>query len=262
MLYLLVLFSLVAFSLGQQTYCSSGPTTTVDSNLGAVTLNGDSSNINDESNCPGSVGPKDLTALKADLSPGGSYKLIYTVTSCGNSFPTCSGAWIDFNRNYLFDDAEKLGAFSQAKNAVEITFVVPAAGPDLVYGETVMRVQVQESQATTILPCASFPYGATKDFGILIVSPGGGGKGGGMSGGTIFILIVLIGAVVYAVAGCAYNKFAKGTSGAKETCPQGDFWFNLPANFIEGFRFTRRKICGGGDYDKLGGGPTIDQNDL
>jgi len=83
-----------------------------------------------------------------------------------------------------------------------------------------------------------------------------------MSGGVIFILILLIGSVVYAAVGCAYNKFAKGTSGLKETCPQGDFWFNLPSNFIEGFRFTKRKICGGGDYDKLGGGPAIDQNDL
>jgi len=83
-----------------------------------------------------------------------------------------------------------------------------------------------------------------------------------MSGGVVFIIIVLVGAVFYVIVGCAYNKFAKGTAGAKETCPQGDFWFNLPANFIEGFRFTKRKICGGGDYDKLGGGPAIDQNDL
>jgi len=261
MLYLLVLFSLVAFSLGQEQYCNSGPTTTVDSNLGAVTLNGDSSNIVDDTNCPGTVGPNDLTALKADLSPGGSYKLIYAVTSCGNSFPTLSGAWIDYNRNALFEDpAERLGAFSSAKNTVETTFIVPV-GSNLSYGETRLRVQVQETQAVTINPCSSFPYGATKDFGILIGGSGEGSKSG-MSGGTIFILIVLIGAVVYAAAGCAYNKFAKGTSGAKETCPQGDFWFSLPTNFIEGFRFTRRKICGGGDYDKLGGGPTIDHNDL
>jgi len=261
MLYVLILSCLAAYSYGQ-TYCGSGPTTTVDSNLGAVSLNGDSSSIDDVSNCPGFIGPKDLTALKADVAPGGSYKVTFTVTSCGNSFPTLAGAWIDYNKNFLFDDNEKLGPFSTQKNAVEQSFIVPAAGADLVYGETRLRVQVQETQATTLNPCASFPYGATKDFTIEVKAPGSGSSAGGMSGGVIFILIVLIGAVVYAAVGCAFNKFQKGTTGLKETCPQGDFWFNLPANFIEGFRFTKRKLCGGGDYDKLGGGPTIDQNDL
>jgi hypothetical protein len=217
----------------------------------------------DDTNCPGFIGPKDLTALKADLSPGASYNLIYTVTSCGNSFPTLAGAWIDYNKNFVFDDAtERLGAFSTTKNAVTQAFTVPPAdGTNVLFGETRLRVQVQETQATTLNPCASFPYGATKDFTVVIKSSGGS-SGGGMSGGVVFIIIVLVGGVVYAVAGCAYNKFAKGTQGLKESCPQGDFWFNLPANFIEGFRFTKRKLCGGGDYDKLGGGPAIDQNDL
>jgi len=256
----LVILSLAAYSLGQ-TYCGAGPTTTVDSNLGAVSLTGDGASITDDTNCPGTIGPKDLTAQKADVSPGGSYKITFTVTTCGNSFPTLAGAWIDFNKNFLFDDSEKLGPFSTTKNAVEQTFVVPAAAPDVAYGETRLRVQVQETQATTLNPCASFPYGATKDFTIEIKAPGSSSSGG-MSGGTVFIIIVLVGAVVYAAAGCAYNKFAKGTSGAKETCPQGDFWFNLPSNFIEGFRFTKRKICGGGEYSNLSAGPAIDQNDL
>jgi len=252
----------VAFSFAQS-YCGSGPTTSVDSNLGLVSLNGDSQSISDDSNCPGSIGPKDLTALKADVAPGGSYKLLYTVTTCGNQFPTTAGAWIDWNQNAQWEDSEKLGAFSNAKAAVEQSFVVPAAGgPEgLAYGETRLRVQVQETQATTLNPCASFPYGATKDFTIVIKSPGSGSLSG-MSGGTIFILIILCGSVVYIAAGCAFNKFARHTSGAKDTCPQGDFWFNVPSNFIEGFRFTRRKICGGGDYDKLGGGPSVDSNDL
>jgi len=261
MLYL-VLSSLVVYAFGQPSYCTCGPSTTVDSNLGLVSLSGDSQSFSDDSNCPGTVGPKDLTALKADLSPGGSYSLTYTVTSCGNSFPTLAGAWIDFNRDLVFDDNEKLGAYSNLKNAVLQPFTVPTAAQGLVYGETRLRVQVQETQATTLNPCANFPYGATKDFTIVLKNPSGSkGAGGSMSGGTIFILIVLCGSVVYVAAGCAYNKFAKGTSGAKETCPQGDFWFNLPGLFVEGFRFTKRKICGGGDYDKLGGGP-VDSNDL
>jgi hypothetical protein len=254
-----LLVSLLVYTQGQ-TYCASGPTTTVDSNLGAVALTGDSSNIADDTNCPGTIGPKDLTAQKADIAPGASYKLTFAVTSCGNSFPTLAGAWIDYNKNMLFDDAEKLGAYSTIK-AVEYTFIVPPAGDALVYGDTRLRVQVQETQATTLNPCASFPYGATKDFSIEIKAPGGSSSGG-MSGGVVFIIILLVGAVVYTAAGCAFNKFSKGTTGLKESCPQGDFWFNLPSNFIEGFRFTKRKICGGGDYNNLSGGPAVDSNDL
>jgi len=260
MLYLLVLASFVALCCAQS-YCPCGPSTAVDSNLGLVSLNGDSQSISDDSNCPGTVGPKDLTALKADLSPGGSYSLTYTVTTCGNVFPTVAGAWIDYNKNLAFDENEVLGAFSTAKNAVIQPFTVPTT--DIQFGDTRMRVQVQEIQSPTLNPCANFPYGATKEFTIVIKKQGAGGSGA-MSGGTIFILIVLIGSVVYVAVGCAFNKFARNTSGAKDTCPQGDFWFNLPANFIEGFRFTRRKICGGGgDYNKLGGGGgAVDSNDL
>jgi len=261
MLCLVVLSSLVAYTFGQG-YCNCGPTTTVDSNLGLVSLVGDGKSITDDSNCPGTIGPKDLTAQVADVAPGGTYKLVFTVTTCGNSFPTLAGAWIDWNKNTQFDANELLAPFTTSKNAVEQTFAVPAAGsPDLVYGSTRLRVQVQETQATTLNPCASFPYGATKDFSVSVKAPGSGSSGG-MGGGTIFILILIIGTAVYIMVGCGYNKFAKGTSGLKETCPQGDFWFNCPANFIEGFRFTKRKICGGGDYDTLGGGPKIDQNDL
>jgi len=262
MLCLLVLSSLVAYSFGQG-YCTNGvgPTTTVDSNLGPVSLVGDGKSIIDDTGCPGTIGPKDLTAQVADLAPGGSYKLVFTVNSCGNSFPTLAGAWIDYNKNEQFDTEELLAPFTTTKNAVEQTFTVPAAGAGLEYGSTRLRVQVQETQATVLNPCASFPYGATKDFGITIAAPGSGSSGG-MGGGTIFILILIIAAALYVVVGCGYNKFAKGTAGMKETCPQGDFWFNCPANFIEGFRFTKRKFCGGGDYDTLGGGPKIDQNDL
>jgi len=267
LVFLLVL-SLFALALGQ-TYCSSGPTTTVDSNLGAVSLQGDSSNIADDTNCPGYFGPRDLTAQKADLSFGKTYTLIFTVTTCGNSFPTLAGAWIDYNSDQQFSDDEKLFAFNTSKNAVSREFVVPASGsasPAIIAGLTRMRVQVQETQATTLNPCATFPYGATKDFGIQIKSGGGSSSSsGGLSGGWIFIIIVIVASAVYTIVGCFWNKFKKGTTGAKESCPQGDFWCDLPANFLEGFRFTKRKLCGGGgDYSTLGGGGggTIDQNDL
>jgi len=143
-----------------QTYCSSGPTTTVDSNLGLTVLIGDTKSINEDSNCPGSVGPRDLTNYTADLGRK-NYTLTTTVTTCGNNFPTLTGAWIDWNNNFLFEDNEKkVGEFSTLKN-VSWTFAVPQ---DAVKGKLRLRVQTQETQATTLNPCANFPYGATKDF--------------------------------------------------------------------------------------------------
>jgi len=145
-------------------YCSSGPTTTVDSNLGATTLTGDTLKIDDVTNCPGSIGPKDLTSSQADLS-GKTYTLTTTVTTCGNSFPTLSGAWIDWNQNQVFDSDETLGPFTTSKAAVSWNFTVPSAA---VSGSTRLRVQAQETQATTLNPCSSFPYGATKDFTVVV----------------------------------------------------------------------------------------------
>jgi hypothetical protein len=139
-----------------------------------VTLNGDTSSIADDSNCPGFIGPKDLTALKADVHTNGTYKITFTVTTCGNSFPTLAAAWIDWNLNGIWEDTERLGPFTTSKNAVEQTFTVPA---DAKAGQSRMRVQVQETQATSIDPCAAFPYGATKDFSIQ-VGVGGGCKSG------------------------------------------------------------------------------------
>jgi len=160
------LFGALIFSplIAAQTYCNCGPTTTVDSNLGATSLSGDTVSINEQSNCPGSIGPKDLTSLSADLS-GKNYTLVTTVTSCGNSFPTLCGAWIDFNNNLIFEEDEKLGAYTTGKNAISFNFTVPA---NAIGGKTRLRVQVQETQATTLNPCATFPYGATKDFTVEI----------------------------------------------------------------------------------------------
>jgi len=147
-------------------YCPCGPTTTVDSNLGATSLVGDTKSITDTSDCPGTIGPKDLTALSADLSTK-TYIFTTNVTTCGNAFPTLTGAWVDWNQNTIFEENEALGPFSTGKNIVQWSFTVPAAA---LTGKTRLRVQVQETSASTITPCASFPYGATKDFSVDVRS--------------------------------------------------------------------------------------------
>jgi hypothetical protein len=124
-----------------QTYCSAGPTSTQDSNLGAVTLNGDSKNINDPSNCPGVVGTQDKTAMHADLVPGNTYSLGWEVTTCGGPYNRRSVAWIDYNGNTVFDPDEQIGQVQSTGNVATehktVSFTVPA---DTTLKSTRMRV--------------------------------------------------------------------------------------------------------------------------
>jgi len=152
--------------LGQ--YCNSGPTTTVDSNLGVISLRGKTKTIFETTGCPGTVGPGDYTYLVADVVPGFNYTISYQVITCGNVFPVLSGAWIDYNQNQQFDDWESLFPFNG--NTLEITtnFTV-VNDTNIRYGPTRLRVQVQETNQINLNPCATFPYGGTKDFTVEII---------------------------------------------------------------------------------------------
>eukprot|EP00456_Euglypha_rotunda_P076282 TRINITY_DN7129_c0_g1_i2.p1 TRINITY_DN7129_c0_g1~~TRINITY_DN7129_c0_g1_i2.p1 ORF type:complete len:131 (-),score=17.13 TRINITY_DN7129_c0_g1_i2:24-416(-) len=114
--YLFVLFVVTCYG---QTYCAPGPTTTVDGNLGYTNMSGDTRGFADSSDCPGYIGARDLTNLWADVHPGGTYTLVYNVTTCGNVFPTVSGAWIDFDQNGTFEPTEALFNFTKIGRAVQ-----------------------------------------------------------------------------------------------------------------------------------------------
>jgi len=248
---------LIGYSLAQ-TYCSPGPTTTVDGNLGRVVFQGDGGTFTDPSDCPGVTGARDLTNYTGNIHPGGTYELSYNVTTCGNMFASVSGAWIDFDKNGSFDVTELLFPFNRTSVGgwVIAKFVVMPTSP-IVYGMTRMRVQVQETASPNPLdPCNRFAYGGTKDFSINIQKGGGddsSSSSSGMSGGTIFIIIVIVAAGVYVIVGCTYNR-VKG-AGWRESCPNYEFWSDLPGLMKDGFLFTKAKLTGkggsGDGYDKI-----------
>jgi len=86
--------------------------------------------------------------------------------------------------------------------------------------------------------------------------PGGGGSGGGssdaLSGGSVFLIIFFVGAFVYVAGGCLYKHVKQGTSGV-ESCPNIDFWRDLPGLIKDGFSFIKNGCKKGGDssYDEL-----------
>jgi hypothetical protein len=155
-----------------QTYCIPGPSSTADTNLGAVTLYGDApSSIQDTTNCPKVTNARNLTALSVDLSPGGSYTIRYDVTVCstGSFYASLVGAWIDYDRDGVFAPTESLFPFAYHAGGVigaSQSFVVPSTVTST--GPTRLRIQLQETSLSTIDPCYYFTYGATKDYTVNI----------------------------------------------------------------------------------------------
>jgi len=157
-----LLLFLVSAAVGQ--YCNSGPSSSSDTNLGPVNLVGETSGISDNSDCPKTIGPKDLTNLVADVSSGKSYTLNFSITACGYVYQFVVGAWADYNKNGLFEETEKLFSVMGSTSGVYTqNFTVPKLDTR---GLTRLRVQVQESSSPTIDPCSMFYYGATKDFSV------------------------------------------------------------------------------------------------
>jgi len=103
---------------------------------------------------------------------------------------------------------------------------------------------------------------STCTFVTLLVSPtacsggGGGGSGGGgsddLSGGSVFIIILVVVIPVYIFVGCIYKWRVNGTSGI-ESCPNIEFWRDLPHLVKDGFSYTMSGCKKGSDshYDEL-----------
>jgi subtilisin-like proprotein convertase family protein len=155
-------------------YCTAGvgPTTTFDTQILSVVLNGAPGSINYNYTCPGILGVQDLTALSADLVSGSGYTLTLDLNSCSaTNYGKVAEAWIDYNQNGFFDPSESLGTastlFGQSLIA-NLAFNVP---PSAITGTTRMRVMLIEGGVAPLDPCASFFYGSVQDFSINISQP-------------------------------------------------------------------------------------------
>ncbi|MCD4736724.1 MAG: PKD domain-containing protein, partial [Bacteroidales bacterium] len=106
--------------------------------------------------------------LSTDLEPDNSYTLIVSAGTYGScNYIT---AWIYFNRNCAFEEAEmlarvNLGAMPETGT---MNFTVPS---DAMPGITRMRVR-EVWNTSTIDPCIEYTYGETEDYNINILSSG------------------------------------------------------------------------------------------
>lgn len=111
---------------------------------------------------------EDYTAMSTELEQGASYTVSITSGDYGEDY---YAAWIDFNRDTVYQESEKLGEFSGSDPAELITFpfTVPT---DAALGATRLHVRCLYS-TPDMDPCASGGYGETEDYGIEIVASSG-----------------------------------------------------------------------------------------
>jgi len=116
----------------------------------------------------GDNGYEDYTAMSTNLEREATYTISITNGDYGADV---FAAWIDFNRDSIYQPSEKLGEFSGTTpgEVIEFTFTVPA---DASLGITRLHVRCAYS-AEDMDPCEPYSYGETEDYGIEIVLPTG-----------------------------------------------------------------------------------------
>jgi hypothetical protein len=148
-------------------YCTNvGPTSTIDSNVESVGLNGVSGSIN-YTGCPGVIGLQDLTALSATLNAGSSYNAAIDFGTCGGNYAGVGQAWIDFDQSNTFDPWESIGTWQGTPPTAmsNFTFLVPSGA---INGTTRMRIVQREGGSLPLNPCDIFTWGSVMDFGIIV----------------------------------------------------------------------------------------------
>ncbi|MBS1568915.1 MAG: T9SS type A sorting domain-containing protein [Bacteroidetes bacterium] len=114
---------------------------------------------------------EDYTSMTTDLEQGGSYTLSITNGDYGDDD---FAAWIDFNRDTIYQESENIGTFDgeNAGEVISLPFTVPT---DATLGATRLHVRCAYSSAP-IDPCAPADFGETEDYGINIVLASGVGE--------------------------------------------------------------------------------------
>lgn len=169
--FLLLFMSVFALGANAQTYCTAGPSSTIDSEITGVVLIGNTDTISNIDSSCGTAGVQDFTATySADISVGATYSISITMGTCGGNYSGAIAAWIDFNNDGDFTDSgEQLGSFAGIPTTTQtFTFTVPGTAT---LGTTRLRVMQEEGwsvTASSIAPCNSFSWGAVEDYSIVI----------------------------------------------------------------------------------------------
>lgn len=113
----------------------------------------------------GSFLPVDYTSMSTDIDNGVLYSLNVEV---GDHDASTVGAWIDYNQDEDFDDADEfLGWWNAAVtfDAQDIDFTVPVTA---LSGATRLRIRTVFSNDLEPEPCVDYTFGETEDYTVVI----------------------------------------------------------------------------------------------
>jgi len=159
---LLALLGGVGTAWGQ--YCTSGATSTADSNCEEVIFNTISNNT-----AGACATYSDFTTQSTNVTIGNSYNISVRMGTCGGSFTKSGKVYIDWNQDQDFTDPGE-EVFTCGPGSATTTYtgnvtVPPAA----VLGSTRMRVVVEETGSlNNVNPCGSFTWGETEDYTVNV----------------------------------------------------------------------------------------------
>lgn len=106
--------------------------------------------------------------MSATLLQNGSYSI--TVRPGTYSFNDMV-AWIDYNQDNVFQLVEKIGEiYNMGPSPATATFNFTVPGTALI-GTTRLRVREADQGSTAMDPCATYTYGETEDYNIVIQAP-------------------------------------------------------------------------------------------
>ena len=173
LLLLSLLFLFIQTSRAQ--YCTSNATSTIDTDMENVLLKGNTITLD---NFSGNVTPCGTyadytTGLPVpDLTAGGAYTIYIKSKTCGGNYNQQAQAWIDYNKNNVFEASEALGTTytNNGPTTFAYNFTVPC---NIATGTTRMRVVVIETTALNNPghACGTYTYGETEDYTVSLGTP-------------------------------------------------------------------------------------------
>jgi hypothetical protein len=161
-------FGLIISGIGGNVYCTSAATSTGSANIDRVRFG-----TIDQAGNTGCQTYTDFTSVSASVSGGQKIPLEVTVGSCGENRQTITKAFIDWNLDGDFDDADELVATSGALTTSAVfssTVTTPSGLVDGLF--TLLRiVTVETSDAGAVQACGNYAKGETQDYLVRFVRP-------------------------------------------------------------------------------------------
>jgi hypothetical protein len=163
-IFTVALLLVLSGTTGWAQYCSSGATSTFDSNCGGVVFN----TINN-STLGICATYTDFTSISTNVTVGNSYPISVTAGTCGGDYSKSCKVYIDYNQDQDFlDPGEEVFSAGPVTPTTVLTGNVTIPGTALL-GSTRMRVVVEEtSSPNNVASCGTYTWGETEDYTVVI----------------------------------------------------------------------------------------------